>query len=177
MIQHSFENGHTLFIKITDMLAYSFAILITSRMTIALQDIDKFAWIASLPLSPLPAPTALDLMDRVGTATEKKALRSREMNSELLNSPSDPSRTKGSNAFEPYALQLVIGKTIREELGEEVAISFCKNIKCGQLVLITGRLGEFYIRNTIARRGLSITLLSYYVSNERFYDIEVQRQV
>ena len=117
-------------------------------ITIALQDIDKYAWIASLPLSPLPAPTALDLLDRVGTATEKKALRSREINSEILNSSSDPSRTKGEdscNALEPYALQLVIGKTMREELGEEVAISFCKNIKCGQLVLITGRLGEFYL--------------------------------
>ena len=85
-------------------------------ITIALQDIDKYAWIASLPLSPLPAPTALDLLDRVGTATEKKALRSREINSEILNSSSDPSRTKGKdscNALEPYALQLVIGKTMR----------------------------------------------------------------
>lgn len=129
-------------------------------ITIALQDIDKYAWIASLPLSPLPAPTALDLLDRVGTATEKKALRSREINSELLNSSSDPSRTKGkdsSNALEPYALQLVIGKTMREELGEEVAISFCKNIKCGQLVLITGRLGEFYRGDTITWRGFLIS--------------------
>lgn len=45
----------------------------------------------------------------------------------------------------PQALQLVIGKTMREELGEEVAVSFCKNIRCGQLVLISGRLGIIYI--------------------------------
>ena len=41
----------------------------------------------------------------------------------------------------PLALQLVIGKTMREELGESVAVAFCKNIKCGQLVLVSGRLG------------------------------------
>ena len=52
------------------------------------------------------------------------------------------SSSSSGGVLEPYALQLVIGKTMREELGEEVAISFCKNIKCGQLVLITGRLGE-----------------------------------
>ena len=47
----------------------------------------------------------------------------------------------GNRLSEPQALQLVIGKTMREELGEEVAVSFCKNLKCGQLVLVTGRLG------------------------------------
>jgi hypothetical protein len=127
----------------------------------------------------LPAPTAIDLLDRVGTATEKKALRSREINSELLNSSSDPSRTKGkdsSNTLEPYALQLVIGKTMREELGEEVAISFCKNIKCGQLVLITGRLGEFYRCNTIARGGLLIISSRLYSSNGRLHVIVMQWQ-
>ena len=85
------------------------------------------------------------MLDKVGIATEKKVLRNRENNSEALNASLDPSRTKGpdsGNVLEPYALQLVIGKTMREELGEEVAVSFCKNIKCGQLVLITGRLGE-----------------------------------
>ena len=48
----------------------------------------------------------------------------------------------GNYLSEPQALQLVIGKTMREELGEEVAVSFCKNLKCGQLVLVTGRLGK-----------------------------------
>ena len=49
----------------------------------------------------------------------------------------------GNYLSEPQALQLVIGKTMREELGEEVAVSFCKNLKCGQLVLVTGRLGKY----------------------------------
>ena len=49
----------------------------------------------------------------------------------------------GNYLSEPQALQLVIGKTMREELGEEVAVAFCKNLKCGQLVLVTGRLGKY----------------------------------
>ena len=50
-------------------------------------------------------------------------------------------RETGNCLSEPQALQLVIGKTMREELGEDVAVAFCKNLKCGQLVLVTGRLG------------------------------------
>lgn len=83
-------------------------------------------------------------------------LRNREINAlESSNTPPDSTNSTSSTStkkkgtpsssggvLEPYALQLVIGKTMREELGEEVAIAFCKNIKCGQLVLISGRLGE-----------------------------------
>lgn len=83
-------------------------------------------------------------------------LRNREITaSEVSGTPTDSttststssmkkkdSSTSSGGVLEPYALQLVIGKTMREELGEEVAISFCKNIKCGQLVLISGRLGK-----------------------------------
>ena len=94
-------------------------------------------------------------------------LRNREINAlELSSTPPDSTNsTSGTSTsmkkkdtssssggvLEPYALQLVIGKTMREELGEEVAIAFCKNIKCGQLVLITGRLGELVGKQAVSQ--------------------------
>ena len=76
--------------------------------------------------------------------------RNNENNEIFDYKPSVPSSSSSSSIIketgnylsEPQALQLVIGKTMREELGEEVAVSFCKNLKCGQLVLVTGRLGK-----------------------------------
>ena len=94
-------------------------------------------------------------------------LRNREINAlELSSTPPDSTNsTSGTSTsmkkkdtssssggvLEPYALQLVIGKTMREELGEEVAVAFCKNIKCGQLVLITGRLGELAGKQAVSQ--------------------------
>jgi hypothetical protein len=87
--------------------------------------------------------TAVDLVDK----DEKKVNRNRENDVEFnYTSPSFPvtkSKGDGNVLSDPHALQLVIGKTMREELGEDVAVAFCKNIKCGQLVLVTGRLGGY----------------------------------
>ena len=94
--------------------------------------------------------TAVDLVDKDDSkqgSVEKKVNRNRENDVEFnYTAPSFPvTKRKGDGNVlsDPHALQLVIGKTMREELGEEVAVAFCKNIKCGQLVLVTGRLGEY----------------------------------
>lgn len=111
------------------------------------QDIDKYAWIVSVPANASPASTAADLVDRETNPPigEKTANRNRENDTVFDYTSPDFQVAKGKDVgnklSEPQALQLVIGKTMREELGEEVAVSFCKNLKCGQLVLVSGRLG------------------------------------
>ena len=106
---------------------------------------DKYAWMASAPLNSDIVPTAPDLVDSENIYSSK-VNRNRE-NDKIFNYTSPgfvAPKKEGSNILaDPHALQLVIGKTMREELGEEVATSFCKNLKCGQLVLVSGRLGTY----------------------------------
>ena len=107
---------------------------------------------ATVPVDSNLVSTAVDLVDKEpkqgGTGSgsvEKKVNRNRENDMEFnYSAPDFPvAKRKGDGNIlsDPHALQLVIGKTMREELGEEVAVAFCKNLKCGQLVLVTGRLG------------------------------------
>lgn len=100
-----------------------------------------------MPVNSNLASTAVDLIDKDESGVEKKVNRNRENDVEFnYTSPSFPvtkGKGDGNVLSDPHALQLVIGKTMREELGEDVAVAFCKNIKCGQLVLVTGRLGEY----------------------------------
>ena len=112
---------------------------------------DKYAWMASAPLNSDIIPTAPDLVDSENIYSSK-VNRNRE-NDKVFNYTSPgfvAPKKEGSNILaDPHALQLVIGKTMREELGEEIATSFCKNLKCGQLVLVSGRLGNVTYRTRI----------------------------